>query len=279
MTSINLTEFQGQPALYLRSPDGAQATILVHGAHLVSWIPAGGEEQLYLSPQTRYGMGASVRGGVPVVFPQFNQRGPLPKHGLLRTRSWEPVQAVVRKQHAIGTLRFRDDIATRTHWPHGFEAELTVSISGRELDIELAVTNTGESTFEFNAALHTYLRCADVLKAQLEGLQGCQYEDALLGQFAQQWGDVTAVVGALDRVYHDVSRELILREMGRRLSINLTDFEDVVVWNPGPEGAHQLADLPDDHWQQMLCVEAARIRNPIRLVPGEDWAGRQSFRC
>ena len=47
--------------------DGAQATVLVHGAHLVSWIPAGGEEQLYLSPAAKYGLGASVRGGVPVM--------------------------------------------------------------------------------------------------------------------------------------------------------------------------------------------------------------------
>ena len=83
--SVQLTEFQGQPALRLRAPDGAQATVLLHGAHLVSWIPAGGQEQLYLSPTTLYGEGRAVRGGVPVVFPQFNMRGPLAaKHGLSR---------------------------------------------------------------------------------------------------------------------------------------------------------------------------------------------------
>jgi glucose-6-phosphate 1-epimerase len=50
MSDIRLTEFRGQPALHLRAPDGAQATVLLHGGHLVSWVPAGGEEQLYLSP-------------------------------------------------------------------------------------------------------------------------------------------------------------------------------------------------------------------------------------
>jgi len=279
MSDIRLTEFRGQPAVHLRAPDGAQATVLLHGGHLVSWVPAGGEEQLYLSPTARYGVGASVRGGVPVIFPQFNERGPLPRHGLVRTRSWTPVQSVVRGEHAIATLRFTDDMATRTHWPHGFTAELTVSVAGRDLDIELCITNTGETSFDFHAALHTYLRCQNVEKAQLEGLQGCHYEDALLGVEGDQWGDVTAVIGAIDRVYHQAPRQLILRELGRKLLISLSDFEDVVVWNPGPEGASKLTDLPAEDWRHMLCVEAACVREPITLVPGDEWAGRQSFTC
>ena len=81
----------GQPALKIQSPDGAQATVLLHGGHLVSWKPAGGEEQLYLSPTAVAGQGQAIRGGVPVIFPQFEQRGPdvsLPRHGLARTRTW-----------------------------------------------------------------------------------------------------------------------------------------------------------------------------------------------
>ena len=52
-------------------------------------MPAGGEDWLYLSPQADYSPGASIRGGVPVVFPQFSGMGPLPKHGLVRTMTWE----------------------------------------------------------------------------------------------------------------------------------------------------------------------------------------------
>ena len=279
MSEVRLGSFAGQPALALRAPDGARATVLVHGAHLVSWVPAGGEEQLYLSPTAKYGVGASVRGGVPVIFPQFNQRGPLPRHGLVRSRSWEPVESVVRAGHAIGVLRFGDDMATRAHWPQGFEAELTVSLAGREIDIELAITNTGDTRFEFTAALHTYLRCNDAMKLQLEGLQHCDYEDALLGESHRQWGDVLTLAGPIDRVYHSVTQGLVLRELGRRTRIAMDGFEDVVVWNPGAEGAAALADLPDDDWQHMLCVEAARIRQPVVLAPGQDWAGRQSLGC
>ena len=31
--------------------------LLLHGAHLTSWIPAGGEEQLYLSPKSSFATG------------------------------------------------------------------------------------------------------------------------------------------------------------------------------------------------------------------------------
>jgi glucose-6-phosphate 1-epimerase len=39
----------------------------------------------------------------------------------------------------------------------------------------------------------------------------------------------------------------------------------------------ELADLPDDDWLQMLCVEAAQIGRPVTLAPGQDWVARQGF--
>jgi glucose-6-phosphate 1-epimerase len=277
VTHVKLTEFNGHPAVALKSPDGARATILLHGGHLVSWVPAGGEEQLYLSPTSKYGDGASVRGGVPVIFPQFSTRGTLPRHGLVRTRAWALDESTTRGLHSQAVLRFVANDETRKLWPHEFEIELTVSIGGRQIDIELAVANTGDIPFEFSAALHTYLRTNDVLKAQLEGLQTVKYEDSLTGQWQQQWGDVTQVVGPIDRIYADVTRELTLRELGRRLTIAHAGFPDAVVWNPGAEGAAQLNDMPDDDWRHMLCVEAARIIEPALLPPGEEWVGMQTL--
>ena len=277
MAKSKLTEFHGHPAVALQAADGARATVLLHGGHLVSWIPAGGQEQLYVSPTSRYGDGEAVRGGVPVIFPQFSTRGTLPRHGLVRTRAWEFVDMPSHGAHAQAVLRFVADDATRALWPHEFEAEITVSLVGQQLDVEFAVTNTGDTDFEFTVALHTYLRTNDVLKAQLEGLQGVKYEDNTTGQWQQQWGDITQVVGEVDRLYHDAPGTLTLREMGRKLAIVHADFTDVVVWNPGPEKAAQLNDLPDDDWQKMLCVEAARVIDPVTLAPGEEWAGMQTL--
>ena len=277
MASAKQTEYHGHPAVALQSSDGARATILLHGGHLVSWIPAGGEEQLYVSPTSQYGEGQAVRGGVPVIFPQFSSRGTLPRHGLVRTRGWQLGDTASQGAHAQAVLRFAADDETRALWPHDFEAEITVSIIGKQLDVEFAVTNPGDAPFEFTVALHAYLRTNDVLKAQLEGLQGVKYEDNTTGQWQQQWGDVTQVVGEVDRLYHDAGNTLTLRELGRKVAIARSGFTDVVVWNPGPDKAAQLSDLPDGDWQRMLCVEAARVIDPVALPPGEEWAGMQTF--
>ena len=271
------TLFDGQPAVELEAPDGAHATVLLHGAQLVSWVPAGGREQLYLSGRTRHGAGAAVRGGVPVVFPQFAARGTLPRHGLLRTRAWSLAEALTRARHAQAVLRFVADDDTLALWPHEFEAELTISIAGPQLDIEFAVANTGDRPFDFCTALHTYLRTDDVLKAQLEGLQGVKYEDGPSGQWQQQWGDVTQVIGAIDRIYHDVPQSLTLREAGRQLTVASAGYTDAVVWNPGPDGEPD--DMPPGDWLHMLCVEAARVIEPIRLEPGAEWVGLQTLAC
>jgi glucose-6-phosphate 1-epimerase len=49
------------------------------------------------------------------------------------------------------------------------------------------------------------------------------------------------------------------------------------VWNPGPIKAAQLPDMPNDDWVRMLCVESARIGEPITLAPGEEWSGMQTL--
>ncbi|MCB2000494.1 MAG: D-hexose-6-phosphate mutarotase, partial [Rhodoferax sp.] len=83
-------EFHGTPALALQAADGARVLVTLHGGHVVSWVPAGGHgEQLYLSPRSGFGQRQAIRGGVPVVFPQFSDRGPLPRHGFVRNRAWQ----------------------------------------------------------------------------------------------------------------------------------------------------------------------------------------------
>lgn len=276
--SPGITLFNDQPAVHLRAPDGASATVLLHGGQLVSWCPQGREEQLFLSPKTGYGPGVSVRGGVPVCFPQFASRGPLPKHGFVRTRTWQLVEAGRRGTHAYAVLGLTDDAQTRQLWPHAFAAELTVSLEGHRVDIELAVRNTGDAPMDFTAALHTYLRSANVLKAQVEGLVGAHYYDHVSGEDRKlQWIDVLTVAQELDRIYWHAPRTLTLREMGRKLRITATGFEDTVVWNPGPQQCAKLADMPEDGWLQMLCIEAAQIGHPVHLPPGEEWSGLQTL--
>ena len=274
---IKPTTVLGQPAMWLRAPDGAEVTVLLHGGQIVSWIPAGDQERLYLSPQAVAGPGQAVRGGIPVCFPQFAKRGPLGQHGFSRQQTWQWVEGAQRGDVVIGVLRLTDNEATRAVWPHAFEAELSFSFCGLQLDVELAVTNTGDTNFDFTAALHTYLLVDDVRRARLGGLFGVHYLDTVNGQSQHQEMDPFSFAGEIDRIYWDAKGPLTLATAAGRTQITREGFDDVVVWNPGPARAAALADMPDDDWLQMLCVEAAQIGRPVTLAPGQDWVARQGF--
>ena len=274
---IKPAQVLGQPAMRLVTRDGAEATVLLHGAQIVSWIPAGDVERLYLSPLASAAAGQAVRGGIPIVFPQFAQQGPLPRHGLARDRAWQWVDGQTRDGACIGVLRLTDDDATRAIWPHRFEAELTLNVEGQRLDVELAITNRGDAPLHFTAALHSYLRCDDVERARLHGLYGVEYRDALSGKTQQQELDPIGFAGAIERIYLDLHSPLSLATAFSRLAISAEGFPDAVVWNPGPE--HHLADLPADDWRRMLCVEAACVGRPVTLAPGAEWAARQSLQA
>lgn len=271
-------------ALELRAPDGACATVLLHGAHVLSWIPAGGVEQLYVSPRSAYANGQAVRGGIPVCFPQFAERGALPKHGFARTRPWQLISAEQGEDDALAVLRLVDDSATRLLWPHAFEAELSVRVAGDSLEIELACENRGETAFSFTAALHSYLRVGQLDDVSLLGLGGLHYWDSVAGREQLQRSDLllpgSPGVEDLDRIYHQIKQDLTLREQGadgrlRELLIRQQGFEDAVVWNPGAAKCAALPDMPPEGYRQMLCVEAAAIEHPLTLEPGQSWSGLQ----
>lgn len=276
-TPISITRHQGLEALELVAPDGARATLLLHGAHLVSWVPAGADEQLYLSPKSAFATGQAIRGGVPVIFPQFATRGPLQRHGFARGKPWQLVTAERGKDDALAVLRLTDDAATRMVWPQAFEAEISVRIAGRALEIELACENRGETPFSFTAALHTYLRLTRIMSASLQGLSGLAYWDSARERAGTQQEDLLRLDGEMDRIYQDLRHDLTLRDDDRRLRIRQQGFADAVVWNPGEEKGDALADMPTGGWKQMLCVEAAQVLRPVELAPGESWAGMQSL--
>lgn len=48
----------------------------------------------------------------------------------------------------------------------------------------------------------------------------------------------------------------------------------VVVWNPWEKKSKAMADLGDEEYRQMVCVDGAVIEKPITLKAGEEWMGR-----
>jgi glucose-6-phosphate 1-epimerase len=275
------TTFHGRQACHLTAPDGSEATVLLQGAHVVSWKTSGGVERLFLSELADYTEGQAVRGGVPVVFPQFANQGALIKHGFARTEPWALYSVDTTETDALLTLRLASNDATRALWPFDFELELSLRFSSHRLDMELAVTNTGDKPLSFTAALHTYLAVPDIVAVRLEGLSRLRFRDAVANTVQVDHEDSVRIDGELDRIYFDAAKPLVVRGEAAvaRVEVSQTGFQDVVVWNPGPANSAALKDMPDHGWRRMLCVEAALVNEPMQLAPGQDWWGRQSIDC
>ena len=268
----------GLRRLVLTAADGARAEVYQQGAHLTSWVPAGGGEQLFVSARSEYRAGAAIRGGVPVIFPQFGP-GPLPRHGFARTALWQVASTGAAEGGAArATLVLRDSPATRALWPAAFAAELTVEVGGRWVAITLGVQNAGANPFRFTAALHTYFAVTDVAGAAVEGLHGARYRDqAAGGGEAVDGAAAVRFAGEVDRLYLAPPPELRLRDAGpprRTVAIRAEGFPDAVVWNPGAEKARALADLGDEY-RRMVCVEAAAAGDAVVVAPGGRWRGTQ----
>ncbi|GAB3768672.1 D-hexose-6-phosphate mutarotase [Ramlibacter monticola] len=258
----------------LRNAAGDQAIFSLHGAQLLSWKPAGAGDQIYLSALSPPTPGKAARGGTPVCFPQFAERGPLPKHGFVRTARWELVAPV--SSGAVAEARFQvDSGASAPRWDHAFCLVLVARLGPGWLELQLQAANTGRSGFDFTAALHTYL-AVDVPTARLHGLQGCEYEDNLAAlRREREPGAALAVTGEIDRVYLQVPPVLRLHDAAAERRVVQQGFTDAVVWNPGPAKAAQLGDMPPADWERMVCIEAAAVLPPVHLPPGKTWRGLQ----
>lgn len=275
MTTTLQSGAGGLPKLALAHPTGASAELYLHGAHLTSWVPAGSTEALFLSRAARFEDGRAIRGGVPVIFPQFAERGPLPRHGLVRTRAW---RLKARADAASATLELDESPETLHLWPHSFHAELTVELDGRRLLQRLAVRNTGELPFSFTAALHSYFRVADVREASVEGLRGVTYRDRVRSdrEFVEDAPELR-IRGEVDRVYLGAPESVRVHDRlpGRRLGVTKSGFADLVVWNPGLEVASAFPDMETGEHLAMLCVEVAQVADPVVLDSGGEWIGEQ----
>jgi glucose-6-phosphate 1-epimerase len=264
----------GLPKVQITSP-AASAEIYLHGAQVTAWRPSGSEEVIFTSEHSRWEEGKAIRGGIPVCFPWFRGKADDPKapaHGVVRTKSWT-LESLAQKGDSICvTLATESDESTRRWWPHDFRLTLSIQ-TGAQLELELTVSNTGATAFQFEEALHTYHCVGDVRRARVAGLNGVSFLDNRDGNREKiQNGDVV-MVDVTDNAYLNTASSLMIADpiLQRRIQIEKQNSLTTVVWNPWDSGAKALADLGDDEWQRMICVEASNIlSSAVILAPGEE---------
>jgi len=273
MAVVTQTEYGKLPAVHITAADGAQATVSLFGAHLLSWKTADGKERLFVSSQTPLDGSKAIRGGVPVIFPQFNTRGAGLRHGFARVSHWRLGGS--GGDGGSSWLEFslnRDDLAAEHQqaWPHAFELTLRYTLHGDALDVAYTVRNPGSAPFPFGVALHTYYDVGHLDATSISGLQGQQYTDHHLNTRVQEY-PALHFTEKHDRLYQSTP-SLTLNTADATLRLEQQGYSEWVVWNPGREDAKALADLGDDEYLRFVCIEPARI-DQQPLAAGAAWTG------
>ncbi|XP_058772974.1 putative glucose-6-phosphate 1-epimerase [Vicia villosa] len=267
----------------LRNPRGASATVSLHGGQVLSWKTERGEELLFSSTKAIFSPPKPVRGGIPICFPQFGNRGTLEQHGFARNKLWvidqnPPPLSVDSNGKVCIDLLLKPSEDDMKIWPHSFEFRLKVCLAadGR-LNLISRIRNVNGKPFSFSFAFHTYLSISDISEVRLEGLETLDYLDNLYQKerFTEQ-GDALTFESEVDRVYLDSSNMVAVldHEKKRTFVIRKEGLPDVVVWNPWEKKSKAIADFGDEEYKHMLCVDGAAVGNPITLKPGEEWTGR-----
>ncbi|MGV8961615.1 MAG: lytic murein transglycosylase [Stenotrophomonas sp.] len=267
---LSTGDFHGFSAWKVETPFSS-AAISVFGGQLLSFVPKGGPDVMWLSPIAK-APPTPIRGGTPVCWPYFSRQGQgpeVPSHGFVRTVPWTLQQA---RREANGSIVLTlappvmDNLSLR----------LTMVLRiGKTLEQELITDNVGSQPVNFTQALHNYFNVADARAVQVRGVDGLTYLDKLdQGNAHVQQGDWSLRdrrdPGRSDRIYTQAGGRYVLEDPGlkRRLEITTTGSRSVVLWNPGEAAAQKMDDVGAG-WRNYVCVEAANVGpDVIELAPG-----------
>lgn len=250
----------------------ANALISLHGAHLLSFQPAGQPDLIWMSKDAIFDAKAAIRGGVPVCWPWFG-RVAAPAHGFARTSEWTLQQHRENEQGALIELVLSDSEETKAIWPYKFKATLYIDIS-ETITLTLKVENTDTKDWMFSGALHTYLNLGDIGQAKVTGM-GNTYQDSLQQGKVCEGADELMLTDTIDRVYTSPESVIKLHDpvLERIVQVTNTGDNSAVLWNPWAQGAAAMADMHDLGYQTMLCIEstlhAPSLETGKTLQPGE----------
>lgn len=276
LASVDFIEGQGNiPVVEIKSPI-ASAKISLQGAHILSWVPKGKQEVIWLSNDARFAEGKSLRGGVPLCWPWFGahrSNNEFPAHGFARTVFWQLSHSQLLASGEIVLIFLLDTTQLaqeiQAMWDVPSELEYKVVI-GESLKLSLTTTNKSESSICIGQALHTYFSIYDISKVQVKGLHGVDYLDKTDSFKRKTQQGPLDITGEVDRVYIDTKHVLTIDDSIRKITIKKQGSDTSVVWNPWQAVAEKMGDLGPQGYKKMLCVESANAMDDvITIEPGQ----------
>jgi glucose-6-phosphate 1-epimerase len=250
---------------------------------------------LFVSSLAKTDGSKAIRGGIPLVFPQFGQPNKdMPSHGFLRCNYWSVGQMYDNEDEAgcEFTLALNDAESARGEgiWSDGSvdcSLSLKVKVKNTSLTTTLTIKNTGGTEFDYQTLLHSYYKingskALDETSCNVVGLDGYNCDDKITNEKSIQDGSPIAIDREVDRIYTPPSGKenldvlICTGDDGSKISLKATATDgdkdipvSVVVWNPFIEKAKRLGDFKDEEYHDMLCVEPGILSGMEALASGK----------
>ncbi|KFK29876.1 hypothetical protein AALP_AA7G190600 [Arabis alpina] len=265
----------GLDKLIIRDYRNRSVEVYLYGGQVTSWKNAKGEDLLVMSSKAIFEPPTAIRGGIPVLFPQYSNTGPLAAHGFVRNRFWE-IEAnpphLPSKTYSKVDLIYRSSTDDLKTWPHKFEYRLRIEL-GHKGDLKLTprIKNSDVKPFNFTFGFHPYFAVSDISQIHVEGLHNLDYLDQQKNR--TRFTDHAKVItfdSQLDRLYLSTPNKLRIVDHKKKKTIVVykEGQVDAVVWNPWEK---KVSDLGVEDYRRFVAVESVAVEKPIILKPGEEW--------
>ncbi|KAF4044967.1 Aldose 1-epimerase [Phytophthora infestans] len=264
----------------LTHPTGSSAEVFLFGAHVKSFRSTFDPDLdiLFMSNQSHLDGVNPIRGGIPVVFPNFGSATGFPSHGFARITNWtlSGVEiAADQTKPSVARFAMKANDATRKMWPVDFELEYEVKLYSAQLETALHVHNTFTQPIDFHALLHNYIystMCATMVSKTNK----------------TETRDAFGFTAQTDSVYKDVPKKVRAEMRGANFdytievekegSINATPTKtDVVIWNPWADRAKTMDDFSDEEYINMVAIEPGRVSEKQVLPAGQTYTLHQTI--
>ncbi|MCV2884249.1 D-hexose-6-phosphate mutarotase [Aestuariibacter sp. AA17] len=246
------------------------ATISLFGGHILSYVPkSDGRDRLWVSDAAIMDGSKAIRGGIPICWPWFGDLHgqadtSLPSHGYVRNQTWRIIHI---QESDTGTQL---QLAPSCVQGKGFlgEASLLLDVHvGDELCISLITKNLGDASLSYTAALHTYFAVDDIKHTELTGLSG-EYKDKTQQFAIFQTPEPYRFSAETDRVHLCQPSSLSINNNDKHTLVHSEGHDSIVVWNPWADKSTSMADMTNEGFRNMLCVETAVTTTKV-VAPNE----------
>lgn len=266
----------------LKFAQQASAEVHLQGAHLTRWVDTLGRDNIFNSPTAVYKARVPIRGGNPIIFPQFGP-GEMCQHGFARNSVWRVLGVEITSAATVLMLELKPedvDVSYRQQWQHDFVLILTISL-GETLVTQMKVHNPNPYPLSFTLGFHTYLAVDDINSTEISGFFGLEYMDNLRErEIFQEDREVVVVSDFTDRRYQNIPSTIAINDTssGRSILMQTKNCQDAFVWNPWQEAETKLADLAPNSYQKFVCVEPGNMKTPVVLASGQDFVAEQEIK-